>query len=85
MFLSTAHCLCCAHRTAVLNQHLRTVTGQNYNKKQHFNITYTTAVDLPNTHTVKCEIPKPCSFHGLEKVNENELLIMGGELYNTYQ
>ena len=79
MFLSTAHCLCCAHRTAVLNQHLRTVTGQNYNKKQHFNITYTTAVDLPSTHTVKCEIPKPCSFHGLEKVNENELLIMGGE------
>ena len=88
---------CHGHKTAIVNHHLWTVGGQNRDRKtgktQCFNTIYATPVKSPSTHTVKCEMPKPLSFHGLEIVNENELLIMGGEtpdgtvdsvmLYNT--
>ena len=88
---------CHGHKIAIVNHHLWTVGGQNHDAKtgetQCFNTIYATPGKSPSTHTVKCEMPKPLAFHGLEIVNENELLIMGGEtpdgtvesvmLYNT--
>ena len=74
---------CHGHKTAIVNHHLWTVGGQNRDAKarstKYFNTIYATPAKSPSTHTVKCEMPKPLAFHGLEIVNENELLIVGGE------
>ena len=59
----------------------------------YLNTIYATSIKSPHIHTVKCEMPKPLAYHGLEIVNDNELLITGGRtrdgavdsvmLYNT--
>ena len=85
---------CAGHKTAIINNHLWTVGGyQNDRSKTYLNTIYTTPIESPFNHTAKCQMSKPLAFHGLEVVNENELLIMGGEtpdgtvdsvlLYNT--
>ena len=82
LFFSQLPIECCHHKTAILNNHLWTVGGQNRDKKNnkttYLNTIYATPMKSPHTHTVKCEMPKPLAYHGLEIVNDNELLIMGG-------
>ena len=82
LFFSQLPIQCCHHKTAILNNHLWTVGGQNRDKENnrttYLNTIYATPIKSPHTHTVKCEMPKPLAYHGLEIVNDNELLIMGG-------
>ena len=96
LFFSELPIECCYHKTTILNNHLWTVGGQHRDEKNnttYLNTIYATPIKSPHTHTVKCEMPKPLAHHGLEIVNDNELLIMGGRtpggivdsvmLYNT--
>ena len=76
LFFSQLPIECHGHKTAIINNHLWVVGG--YNNTTYLNTIYATSIKSPHTHTVKCEMPKPLAFHGLEIVNDNELLIMGG-------
>ena len=81
---------CCGHKTAIINNQMWMVGGQNRetgkstygdksdNEIPYLDTIYTTSVKAPFYHTIKCQMPKPLAFHGLEIVNDNELLIMGG-------
>ena len=84
---------CRGHKTAILNNHLWMVGGYNSMEGTYLNTIYATSIKSPHIHTVKCEMPKPLAYHGLEIVNDNEFLITGGQatdgivdsvmLYNT--
>ena len=41
-------------------------------------VIYTTPINFSQKSTVKCRMPTPVSYHGLEIVNGCELLIIGG-------
>ena len=73
---------CAGHKTAIINHHLWMVGGCNYdlsNCKWHdSNVIYAMSIKSPHTCKVKCQLPTPLSYHGLEIVNGNELLIIGG-------
>ena len=76
---------CTGHKTAIINNHLWMVGGYNTNKSNNYlNTIYTTPIKSPFNHTAKCQMSKPLAFHGLEVVNENELLIMGGETLDAH-
>ena len=76
---------CTGHKTAIINNHLWMVGGYNTNKSNNYLDTiYTTPIKSPFNHTAKCQMSKPLAFHGLEVVNENELLIMGGETLDAH-
>ena len=91
LFFSQLPIKCHVHKTAIINNHLWVVGG--YNHTTYLNTIYATSIKSPHIHTVKCEMPKPLAYHGLEVVNDNELLITGGHttdgivdsvmLYNT--
>ena len=73
---------CAGHKTAILNHHLWMVGGSNYDKSSckwwHSNVIYAMSIKSPYTCKVKCQLPTPLSYHGLEIVNGNEVLIIGG-------
>ena len=73
---------CAGHKTAILNHHLWMVGGNNYDKSSckwwNSNVIYAMYIKSPYTCKVKCQLPKPLTYHGLEIVNDNELLIIGG-------
>ena len=80
---------CAGHKTAIINHHLWMVGGCNDDnsscnndnsscKWQDSNVIYTMSIKSPYTYEVKCQLPTPLSYHGLEIVNANELLIIGG-------
>jgi N-acetylneuraminic acid mutarotase len=69
------------HKTAILNHHLWLVGGIIIKPQRSSNACiYMTPIHSPRAFSfvVKCRMPKPLSFHGLEIVNDNELLIIGG-------
>ena len=69
------------HKTAILNNHLWMVGGcwsKKGGKAQCSNAIYTTPINSPHTWKVTCQMPRPLSYHGLEMVNSNEQLIIGG-------
>ena len=70
---------CYGHRTTILNDHLWLVGGYNINNQgESSNAIYMKPIRSTGTFVVKRRMPKPLSFHGLEIVNGNELLIIGG-------
>ena len=70
---------CHGHKTTILNDHLWLVGGcVGSNPPSCSNAIYMTPVRSTGTFVVKCRMPKPLSFHSLEVVNGNELLIIGG-------
>ena len=75
LFFSQLPLECRGHKTAILNNHLWMVGGYS---TTYLNTIYATSIKSPHIHTVKCEMPKPLAYHGLEIVNDNELLITGG-------
>ena len=70
------------HKTAILNNQLWVVGG--YCRKTIIQLqpsigaNHMTDINLPCFSMVKYEMPKPLWFHGLEIINGNELLIIGG-------
>ncbi|CAB4026994.1 TNF receptor-associated factor 6-like [Paramuricea clavata] len=72
---------CLGHKTAILNHHLWLVGGVIFNGPQRsLNASiHMSPIHSPHAYSfvVKCRMPKPLSFHGLEIVG-NELLIIGG-------
>ena len=84
-FVSQLPIKCSGHKTAILNHHLWIVGGYWYDIMNQMmrcsDAIYTMPIRLPQTAqtcTVKCRMPTPISYHALEIVNGNELLIMGG-------
>ena len=73
---------CAGHKTAILNHHLWMVGGNNYDKSSckwwNSNVIYAMSIKSPHTCNLKCRMPTPLSYHGLEIVNGNELSIIGG-------
>ncbi|CAB4019211.1 E3 ubiquitin- ligase PDZRN3-like [Paramuricea clavata] len=68
------------HKTAIINDQVWLVGGYgiNNNQGQSSNAIYTKPIRSTGTFVVKRRLPKPLSFHGLEIINGNELLIIGG-------
>ena len=85
-FVSQLPIKCTGHKTAIINNHLWIVGGYYWHDVANqlpwcSDAIYTTPIRLPETSqtcTAKCRMPTPISYHGLEIVNDNELLIMGG-------
>jgi N-acetylneuraminic acid mutarotase len=72
-------CACYGHKTTILNDHLWLVGAYFSNSQQPCsNAICMTPINSTGTFHVKCRMPKPLSFHGLEIVNGNQLLIIGG-------
>ena len=70
---------CSGHKTIILNNGLWVVGGYCYSGKPPCSdLIYTTNLNLHLGYNVKCQMPRPISFHGLEIVNSDELLIIGG-------
>ncbi|CAB4019213.1 E3 ubiquitin- ligase NRDP1 isoform X2 [Paramuricea clavata] len=69
---------CCGHKTTILNDHLWLVGGcDTDNQGQSSNTISMTPIHSTGTFQIKCRMPKPLSYHALEVV-DNEILIMGG-------
>jgi hypothetical protein len=69
---------CFGHKTAILNDQLWLVGGCGIdNKKQCSNAIYMTPISSTARFLLKCQMAKPLSFHGLEIVGY-QLLIIGG-------
>ena len=69
---------CIGHKTAIVNDHLWIVGGLGMNQRESSNAIYMTPIRSSGPSVVKCRMPKPLLYHGLEIVNGNELLIIGG-------
>ena len=70
---------CYGHKTAIINDHVWLVGGYGINnQEQSSNAIYTKPIRSTGTFVVERRMSKPLSFHGLEIVNGNELLIIGG-------
>jgi N-acetylneuraminic acid mutarotase len=71
---------CYGHKTTILNDHLWLVGGGDIdNQQQCSNAIYMIpCIHSAGTFVVKRRMPNPLSFHGLEIVNDNQLLIIGG-------
>jgi N-acetylneuraminic acid mutarotase len=68
---------CSGHKTTILNDHLWIVGGCGINQRRYSNAIYMMPIHSIDTFMVKCRMPKPLSYHALEVVG-NELLIIGG-------
>ncbi|CAB4019212.1 E3 ubiquitin- ligase PDZRN3-like [Paramuricea clavata] len=68
---------CSGHKTTILNDHLWIVGGNGMNQRRYSNAIHMMSVHSIHTVIIKCRMPKPLSYHGLEVVG-NELLIIGG-------
>ena len=82
---------CCGHKTTILNDHLRLVGGCDFRNQQPcssaiymhslFRNTQLSYKSLQKHSTgifqIKCRMPEPLSYHALEVV-DNEILIIGG-------
>ena len=83
-FVSQLPIKCSGHKTVILNHYLWIVGGYRYYQAGRYqvlkcsDVIYTTRVNFCQACTVKCRMPTPVSYHGLEIVNGYELLIMGG-------
>ena len=79
-FLSQLPIECSGHKTAILNYHLWMVGGywRKEGDKWCSDDIYMMPINSPQSCVVKCRMPKPLSYHCLEIVNGNELLIAGG-------
>jgi N-acetylneuraminic acid mutarotase len=70
---------CYGHKTAIINDHVWLVGGYDINNQGgSSNAIYMKPIRSTGTFVVKRRMPKPLSFHGLEIVNGNELLMIGG-------
>ncbi|CAB4018534.1 actin-binding IPP [Paramuricea clavata] len=69
---------CYGHKTTILNDYMWLVGGSlNSKKSSCSNAIYTKPLHSTDNFLVKCRMPEPLSYHGLEVV-DNELLIIGG-------
>ena len=68
------------HKTAILNDHLWVVGGLRMinNQPLQLNAIHVTPIHSPGSYVVKYHMPKPISYHGLEIVYANNLIIIGG-------
>ena len=66
------------HKTIVLNNGLWVVGGYCYSGKPTCSDLIYRSTPLHLGYIAKCRMPRPISFHGLEIVNGDELLIIGG-------
>ncbi len=71
---------CCGHKVVVINNCLYLVGG--YNGKDSYNIIYSILLHPPYTIELKCEMPQPICFHGLQAFEES-LFIFGGSTSAT--
>ena len=69
---------CSGHKTIILNHHLWMVGGYKKGDKWCSDAIYMIPIDSPQSWVVKCLMPSALSYHCLEMVNGNELLIAGG-------
>ena len=70
---------CYGHKTAIINDHLWLVGGYDINNQgRSSKDIYTRSIRSTGAFVVKRRMPKPLSFHSLEIVHGNELLIIGG-------
>ena len=78
-FVSQLPIKCSGHKTVILNHYLWIIGGYCYQIGMRCSdVIYTTPVNFCQACTVKCRMPTPVLYHGLEIVNCHELLIMGG-------
>ncbi len=66
------------HKTAIINDQLWMVGGHGMNQQQSSNVIYMTPIHSSGPSVVRCRMPISRSYHGLEVVHGNELLIIGG-------
>ena len=68
------------HKTAILDDRLWVVGGLSRinNQSQSSKAIHMTHIYLPSRYVVKYQMPRPLSFHGLEIIYGNNLLIIGG-------
>ena len=66
---------CCGHKAVVINNCLYLVGG--YDGENSYNTIYSILLHPPYTIELKCEMPQPISFHGLQAFEES-LFIFGG-------
>ena len=69
---------CYNHRTKIINDNLWIVGGYDSNQKKCSNAIYMLPVSSNGTTHLKHRMSKPLVGHGLEIVNDNQLLILGG-------
>ena len=69
---------CAGHKTAVLGDHLWIVGGCLANDERCSKTIWKTPIVLPPVMTIKCTMKKAISYHALEVVDGNKLLVLGG-------
>ena len=79
-FVSQLPIKCSGHKTAILNDHLWMVGGYWHEEGDKWcsDDIYVMPMNSPQSCMVKCQMPNPLSYHCLEIVHGNELLIVGG-------
>ncbi|CAB4031510.1 kelch-like 1, partial [Paramuricea clavata] len=71
---------CCGHKTTILNDYLWLVGGSDFRNQQPCSSAiYMKSLQRHSTgiFQIKCRMPEPLSYHALEVV-DNEILIIGG-------
>ena len=69
---------CAAHKTAVLGDHLWIVGGCVANDGRYSKAIRKTSIFSPFTCTISCIMKEAISYHALEVVDGNKLLVLGG-------
>ncbi len=66
---------CCGHKVVVINNCLYLVGG--YNGEDSYNTIYSILLHPPYTIELKCEMPQPICFHGLQAFEESLFVFVG--------